>query len=136
MGHPGTSLAGLWTAFRIGQQHRRLCIFRRRQAWPSGPITLDDDSGYSCDTCGTYHAGLPLSYAMPLPDAVLRVPEAERDARCLITEEGCIIDEKWFYLRGNLDTPVNGYDSFLSWSVWVACYSADFRRYVGTWDKP
>ncbi|HLH25307.1 MAG TPA: DUF2199 domain-containing protein [Chloroflexota bacterium] len=92
--------------------------------------------GYTCHSCGAYHSELPLSYFVPLPDAVLWVPEAERAQRCRILDEVCIIDNEHFFIRGNIEIPIRGQETPFGWTVWTSLSRANFERAVRLWDRP
>jgi hypothetical protein len=92
--------------------------------------------GYTCGSCGAYHPELPFSYFVPLPDSILAVPEAERDSRCMILDEVCVIDDEHFFMRGNIQIPVHGQEARFSWTVWTSLSRGNFERALRLWDTP
>ena len=60
----------------------------------------------------TFGADRPLSY--------YEIPKEERDDRCQSSDDDCVIDEKWFFVRGCIDIPVHGADEDFSWGAWVS----------------
>jgi hypothetical protein len=89
---------------------------------------MSEPFGFDCVTCGEYHVGLP-SPGWDYPIHYLCVPEAERDRRVELTPDACIIDRKWFFIRGCLDIPVRDHEEPLSWGVWCSISAGGFRRY-------
>ena len=89
--------------------------------------------GFHCRGCGQWHDELPLHYGAEVPLAFYGVPEAERDKRCLINADMCIIDEEHFFVVGNLEIPVIGHDEHFSWDVWVSLSRDNFRRAYQLW---
>jgi hypothetical protein len=84
--------------------------------------------GFSCATCGEYHVGMP-SFGWDWPIQYLTVPEAERATRVELGPDYCVIDERWFFVRGCLEIPVIGHEEPLSWGAWVSLSRDDFLRY-------
>jgi hypothetical protein len=91
--------------------------------------------GYTCRCCGEYHLELPLHYVSPAPDAWFAVPEEERPARCLLSSDQCIIDDRRFFMVGNLEIPILGSDERFSWDVWVELSPQDFDRACELWEQ-
>lgn len=92
--------------------------------------------GYTCHSCGAHHPELPLSYFVPLPDAVTWLPEAERATRCMILDEICVIDNEYFFIRGNIEIPVQGQRTPFGWTVWTSLSRANFERALRLWESP
>ena len=61
--------------------------------------------GFECVTCGTYHVGIP-SFGWDYPVQYLLIPEHERERRIELSSDACVIDRKWFFVRGCLEIPV------------------------------
>lgn len=90
-------------------------------------------NGFSCRTCGEYHAELPMCLGPDAPAFWYSLPEGERDARALLSSDQCIIDEEYFFVRGRVVLPVDGVDSFV-WLVWVSLSAENFRRMGELWE--
>ena len=45
------------------------------------------------------------------------IPEAEREARCLLSSDQCVIDGEHFYIVGNLEIPVVGVEEIFAVDV-------------------
>ncbi len=93
-------------------------------------------SGYPCRRCGEHHEELPLHYGFQAPVAWYGVPEAERERRCLLSSDQCIIDEEHFFLVGNLELPIIGSDERFSWDIWVSLSDRNFARACELWEQP
>ena len=46
-----------------------------------------------------------------------------------------MIDDKWFFVRGYLDIPVQQHEEPLSWGVWCSLSKDTFLRYGELFDK-
>jgi hypothetical protein len=92
--------------------------------------------GFRCRTCGKYHRDLPLSYGAEAPLVYYDIPEDERESRTLLSSDQCVIDEKFFFIVGNIDIPILGRDEKFSWSVWVSLSLKNFKRAYELWTTP
>jgi len=43
-----------------------------------------------------------------------QIPEDERASRSDLTSDACVVDEKHFFIVGNLEIPINGSDETFS----------------------
>ena len=66
----------------------------------------------------TFGADRPLSY--------YEIPLEERENRCQSSDDDCVIDDKWFFVRGCIDIPVHGADDVFSWGVWVSLSEGNY----------
>jgi len=90
---------------------------------------------YACPKCGKNHDDIPLSFGAPAPDLVFSIPEAERNERCDLTSDQCVVDEKQFFILARLVLPiVDGNDTF-TWQVWVAVSEENFDRVSEMWEQ-
>jgi hypothetical protein len=93
--------------------------------------------GYQCRGCGEWHDELPLHYGAAAPLAYFGVPYDERDARCELNRDLCVIDGQHFFIVGNLEIPVTGLDDEkFSWDVWVSLSRDNFIRAHEVWNDP
>jgi len=74
---------------------------------------------FKCHTCGEIHEGMP-TFGADRPLSYYDVPVEERETRCQSSDDDCVIDDKWFFVRGCIDIPVHGADDDFSWGVWVS----------------
>ena len=70
----------------------------------------------------------------PAPEAWFAVPEHERDKRCFLSSDQCVIDEKYFFLLGRLEIPVHDADESFVWLTWVSVSEANFDRAIDVWE--
>jgi hypothetical protein len=81
-----------------------------------------------------YHLGMP-SFGWDYPVQYLLIPEHERERRTHLSSDICVIDEKWFFVRGCLEIPVHEHAEPLSWGVWCSLSQETFVRYGEIFDK-
>src|SRR5712692_6420984 len=60
---------------------------------------------YRCQSCGEQHTGLP-AWHFAAPAQAHRIAPEERADRIDLTEDGCTIDGREFYVKGLLEIPV------------------------------
>jgi hypothetical protein len=88
-----------------------------------------------CNCCGEKHEELPLHYGAEAPALYYRIPANEVAVRCEINRDLCVIDEKYFFIVGNLEIPIIGSDEFFSWDVWVSLSASNFIRACELWEN-
>ncbi|MGN6520949.1 MAG: DUF2199 domain-containing protein [Dokdonella sp.] len=81
-----------------------------------------------CSTCEEEHVGIP-AWGWDDPLGYFMVPEQEREERCFLTSDLCVVDDEAFYIRGCLEIPINGTDDLLSLGVWVSVSESAFMEY-------
>lgn len=89
---------------------------------------------FKCTACGEWHEGMP-SFGALAPLAYYGVPAGERDSRCVLGTDTCVIDEQYFYVRGCLEIPVHGADEPFIWGVWVSLSRSNFDLFVDCYDR-
>ena len=94
---------------------------------------MAESFGFECVTCGTYHVGMP-SFGWDYPVQYLLIPEHERGRRVELSSDACVIDAKWFFVRGCLDIPVHEHEEPFSWGVWCSLSQDNFLRYGQLFD--
>jgi hypothetical protein len=70
----------------------------------------------------------------PAPLSYYVVPEAEREWRCALSSDDCVIDEEFFFIRGCLEIPVEGESDPFSWGVWVSLSRASYEQWVACFE--
>lgn len=70
----------------------------------------------------TFGASRPLSY--------FAVPEAERESRCSVGSDDCVIDGEAFFVRGCIEIPVHGVAEPFIWGVWVSLSEQSFAEWT------
>lgn len=89
---------------------------------------------FLCSGCGQVHRGMPaLDAAAPL--SYYTVPQDEREARCQLDSDACVIDGMEYYVRGCLEVPVHGESQPFSWGVWVSLSEKSFRQWVESYES-
>ena len=94
----------------------------------SAGTRYDEPFRFECATCGSLHEGIP-SFGWDYPAQYLAVPESERATRVRLTDDVCIIDDEWFFVRGCLEIRVHGHAEPLSYSVWLSVSPSSFAEY-------
>lgn len=89
---------------------------------------LDDFFEFTGRKCGEVHKGMP-SLAAERPAAFYDVADEERDWRCAIGTDNCVIDGKFYFVRGCLDVPVHGRPEPFTWGVWVSLSQASYEQF-------
>lgn len=88
---------------------------------------------FKCATCDEYHEGMPAFGALA-PEPFYLVPEAERENRCQLMSDLCIIDENQFFVRGRLVIRVLGEDDQFVWLAWVSLGQRSFDEYLAHYE--
>ena len=88
-------------------------------------MTQTSQNEFQCTIDGEVYRGMP-SFAAPQPESYFMIPEAQRAARCVVSDDACVIDERQFFIRACLDIPVHGYTLPLTYSVWTAISEESF----------
>jgi hypothetical protein len=91
--------------------------------------------GFLCATCGKFHAELPMSFGADTPAAYHLIPPEQREARCEVSSDVCMIDEKEFFIRGCLELPVLDGPGPFVWGVWTSLSKENFKRAGQLWEK-
>ncbi|TWU44155.1 hypothetical protein Q31b_16910 [Novipirellula aureliae] len=93
------------------------------------------DLGFHCASCGMYHDHLPMDFGAETPAAYDSIPKSERDARCELTPDFCVIDENEFFIRGCLEIPVLDSPRPFVWGVWTSISFKSFHRMGEIWES-
>jgi len=89
---------------------------------------------FKCTSCGEVHRGIP-TFGADKPLSYFEVPEEEREERCDCGSDDCVIDEKWFFIRGCIEIPVHGEEEPFVWGVWVSLSEESFKEWIECFDK-
>jgi hypothetical protein len=63
---------------------------------------------FKCASCDETHVGMP-TFGADKPASYCAVPEDERQSRCYVDTDVCVIDDEAFFVRGCIEIPVHGY---------------------------
>jgi hypothetical protein len=88
---------------------------------------------FKCACCGEVHEGMP-SFDADAPATFYGVPEDERESRCQLTSDECVIDGHMFFVRGCVEIPVLDEADSFSWGVWVSLSEASFLEWRKFYD--
>lgn len=88
---------------------------------------------FECASCGTLHEGIP-SFGWDYPAQYLALPDSERSRRAVLSDDTCVIDNEWFFIRGCLEIRVHGYQEPLNYGVWLSLSRDGFARYAASFD--
>lgn len=86
------------------------------------------EEGFKCSCCGEFHEGLPLDYGAQFPVYYFEVPEDERGERILVNDDLCVVDNKFFFIRGCIEIPILDVDESFIWGVWCSLSEKSFNR--------
>lgn len=89
--------------------------------------------GFDCSRCGETHPGPPLAYSSVAPGAWYELTDAQR-AISTLDGELCFIEGRRFFVRANIEIPVNDASTELVYAAWVELDSESIRRLVDRWD--
>lgn len=90
--------------------------------------------GFQCATCGQHHDHLPMDFGADTPAAYDSIPANERDARCELTPDFCVIDQSEFFVRGCIEIPVIDGPRPFVWGVWASLSQQSFQRIKEIWE--
>lgn len=93
------------------------------------------ENSYKCSCCGEIHEGLPLDYGAKYPDYYFEIPSEEREKRIYVTDDICVVDNEFFFIRGCLEIPIIDINDRLSWGVWCSLSEKSFKRVKELWDE-
>jgi hypothetical protein len=88
-----------------------------------------DTFEFQCDTCGEIHQGVP-TFGWDCPISVFDVPPEERDGRVELGSDECIIDDKWFFIRGCIEIPIIGLEESFIWGEWVSISEENYEKFA------
>jgi len=93
----------------------------------------DDSETWTCATCGKSHADAALSFAADFPDMYANLKSEDRDLRAVVGTDQCIVDERWFFVRGCLEIPVLGHREPFLWGLWASVRQDVFDEISDCW---
>ncbi|HBE68942.1 MAG TPA: DUF2199 domain-containing protein [Planctomycetaceae bacterium] len=92
-------------------------------------------TGFQCSTCGQVHDQLPMEFGAAAPALYDQIPEKEREHRCDLNDDLCVIDEEHFFIRGCLELPVVDNEENFIWGVWCSLSRESLKRCCEIWDQ-
>src|SRR5829696_4206764 len=61
---------------------------------------------FKCLSCNEWHEGMP-TFGADAPLYLYGIPEEERQQRCVLQSDTCVIDDKLFFVRGCIEIPAS-----------------------------
>ena len=89
---------------------------------------------FKCTSCNKWHEGMP-TFGAAAPLYFHAIPAAERNDRCVLTSDTCVVDEKDFFVRGCLEIPVHGATEPFEWGVWVSLSKASYDLFFRSFNE-
>ena len=89
---------------------------------------------FRCATCGELHVGMP-SFGSDAPLSYYEIPENEGAARCHKGTDDCVVDGRWFFVRGCVEIPVHGQSQAFVWGVWVSLSAQNYEIWSETFTE-
>lgn len=80
---------------------------------------------FKCASCDEWHEGMP-GFAADAPLYYYAIPVDERDRRCKLTSETCVVDDASFFVHCNIEIAVHGQAEPFIWGVWVSLSKHNF----------
>jgi hypothetical protein len=91
-----------------------------------------EEMGYYCSDCGKYHREIPMNYGAQSPIAYLNLLDK---SVAELTQDVCIIEEKKFFIKGQIKIKVEGKEEPFSWNVWIEISKDDFEEEQEYWTE-
>lgn len=89
-----------------------------------------------CKCCGGEIDWPPLDYACDAPIDSFDIPESELAHRVQQNRDIVIVDDQYFFIRGNVQIPIVGHSDTFAWGAWCSISRASFERINELWDDP
>ena len=90
---------------------------------------------FKCTSCNEWHEGMP-TFGAEAPLYFYSVPAEDRDRRCILESDTCVIDQEHFFVRGCLEIAVLGEKDSFAWGVWVSLSKDHFTDFVAYFEAP
>jgi hypothetical protein len=90
---------------------------------------------FKCVSCGNWHEGMP-TFGANEPFYYHALSPEDRDKRCVLTTDTCVVDGEMCFVRGSIELPVIGAQDPFVWGVWVSLSKASFDTYSAYFDAP
>ncbi|WP_078118481.1 DUF2199 domain-containing protein [Thiosocius teredinicola] len=83
---------------------------------------------FKCACCNEEIEGIP-TFGWDYPLFYLNVPKEKRNEEVFLTEDLCVIADRWFFVRGCLEIPVIGEEEPFVWGLWVSLSESEFFEF-------
>ena len=88
---------------------------------------------FKCTSCDEWHEGVP-TFGADAPLYFYAIPAEQREHRCILESDTCVIDQKHFFVRGCLEIPIMDQMEMFSWGVWVSLSKENFDRFAACFE--
>lgn len=88
---------------------------------------------WKCNLCDACHDGEPTCFGCEAPWRAFVASENEFEQRVELTRDQCVVDEKFFFVRGHLVIPIIGNSEPLELAVWASLSEKSFRHMCDRW---
>ncbi|HLZ64849.1 MAG TPA: DUF2199 domain-containing protein [Aliidongia sp.] len=88
---------------------------------------------FKCTSCGEWHEGMP-TFGANAPLYYYSIPAEDRDLRCALRTDTCVVDQEHFFVRGCLEIPVHDEPEPFVWGVWISLSKNHFDQFVACFD--
>lgn len=86
-----------------------------------------------CSCCAEEHRGIP-TFGATAPLFYYSIPKSDRDERCSLGSDDCVVDQEHFFIRGCIEIPVHGHEEPFIWGVWVSVSNESFLDWLRLYD--
>ena len=100
---------------------------------PPGPVHQRGNDR-PCACCAEQHDYPLLSFHLPAP--AYWSPALEGQEGCSLTEDLCVIEDRYFFVHALIEIPVRGQDDPFVWGAWVSLSEDSYTRTVDAWETP
>lgn len=99
---------------------------------------MSASESYRCQSCGAVHSGVPLAYGGGMPEPWYGIPRWQRFFRARMSGWGerCVIDRKWFFVRGRIPIRVVDTGDTFYWGAWVSVSRTSYDEIRRRWSDP
>jgi hypothetical protein len=91
------------------------------------------NSGENSGPCG-HDRGSGFCFGPSEPEFLATIPEEKRENRVLIDTDLCVVDNRYFFIRGLLPLPILGTAQSFDWLVWASLSKKNFNRAADLWE--
>jgi hypothetical protein len=76
------------------------------------------------------------TFAADAPLYLYGIPEEERERRCVLQADTCVIDGKLFFIRGCIEILVDWANEAFIWGAWISLSAQSYEDFVACFDTP
>ncbi|WP_281886546.1 DUF2199 domain-containing protein [Paenibacillus sp. YYML68] len=88
-----------------------------------------------CPHCNEKLKEIPLCYGSNAPYVFYTIDKKERELRFDLNKDQCVMDDKFFFIRGHIEIPVLESDDIFIWSAWVSLSEENFIKSTELWNS-